>query len=228
MAIVKAKARTNAAVGRVSEGKDIYLRALRDGSLIKCDWIQACIMEGRGFMVNVGAFSTGVAGGGAGTALDTDEPECVIGIPAGTSIMPIRVDVSILDGEGASDDDEIDILLGVDQDAFPVGGSKTATSLIYNMNTLHPRASNCAFTHTYTGSMTDPTLDLELAHVSAVYEEHTSATGIWTQWEMRYEPKAPPIINGPAMLVLHWGGTVAVTGFATVQWIELPSNVLTD
>ena len=130
MAIIKAKARQDAAVSRVSEGNDVFLRAMRDGSLIKADWKQALIMEGRGFTINVGSLSSPAVGGGSGaTIIENNGPECAIGFPSGTSIMPIYVDISMLVTAGTLDDDEIDILLAVDQDKNngPAAGTGSTT-----------------------------------------------------------------------------------------------------
>ena len=74
--------------------------------------------------------------------------------------------------------------------------------------------------------MTAPVLDLELAHVTQVFEMHSTVGVLWDTAHMRYEPKSPPIINGPAMLCGYWGGTKAQAAFACVEWIELPTNVL--
>lgn len=231
MAIVKAKARQDAAVTRVSEGEDTYLRAMRDGSLIKADWKQALILEGRGFMFTVGALSTPVVGGGAAaTAIDADGPDFLVGIPTGTSIMPLYIEVCLSQGIGTGDDNEIDILIAVDQDTMAASSMGTSTAeVIYNMNTLHSNSSNCYARSEYSATMsTDPVLDLELARVAKAFEMHTTAGVIWQECKLVYEPKTPPIINGPAMLCGFFGGTKAQSGFATVQWLELPSNLVTD
>ena len=226
MAIIKAKARQDSAVGRVSEGSDVYLRAFRDGSLVTTDWKQALIMEGRGFTFNVGALTAPVKGGGAGQlAIDDDAPDFGVGIPTGTSILPIYVDVALLMTAGTADSDEIDILLAVDQDTYhPVGNSTAET--IYNLNTLYSRASNCWARSEWatTFTTTDPVYDLELAHVSKVFEMYSTVGVLWDECRMVYEPLNPPIINGPATLFGFFGGTKVQYGFACVQWLELPTS----
>ncbi len=226
MAILKAKAQQNTGVSRVSEGGEPFIRATRDGSLFIADWKLAAIMEGRGFQINVGALSTPVTGGGAGgTAVDLDTPEFVISVPKGTSIIPIRTEVTVGLPVGAADDNEVDILLAVDQDAAWDATGTAVTEVIYNMNTLNNRASNCTARSAFSATMTtDPVEDIELAHYTKVFESFSATGAHWTESILLYEPEAPPIINGPAMYIGHWGGTAAAHGFATVQWIEFPST----
>ncbi len=66
MAIIKAKARQTTAVSAESEGNDVYLRALRDGTLLTAAWKQSYIMKGYGYQALVGGFSTPLTGGGNG------------------------------------------------------------------------------------------------------------------------------------------------------------------
>lgn len=89
MAIIKAKARQTTSVGRVSEGQDVYIKALRDGSMTVADWIAAMSLEGRVFTCNSGSGTTAKAWG-SGT-LDTKEQDLSIVVPSGTVIIPLEV-----------------------------------------------------------------------------------------------------------------------------------------
>jgi len=77
-------------------------------------WLQARVAEGRGFHVDVGAFSTPITGGGAGTIIDIDQPEFALAIPDGTAIMPIRIDVAVLPGLQTTDSHETEIVVAAD------------------------------------------------------------------------------------------------------------------
>ncbi len=227
MAILKAKANQDAAVSRVSEGDEVFIRATRDGALFTADWKQALITEGRGFMINLGAFSTGLDGGGSGAPILTDYPSALVGVPAGTTILPMRIEVSLAIPTGATAADEVDVLIAIDQDAVQASDSGTSTpETIYNINTLHSRSSNCYANAIYTTAMTTPVNDIELAHFQKIFDKGSSAGGIWTSVDFLYEPKTMPVINGPAMLTLYFGGTVTTEGFASIQWLELPSSVI--
>jgi len=227
-AIIKGLARNAGSVERVSEGAEVFLRMLRDGTLVSANWKQAAIFQGLGFMVNVGALSTPIAGGGNGTVVDLDQPEFVVSVPSGVSIMPIRVEITCQLPLIATDSDESELLLAVDQDsAWAADGTSTAET-IYNMNTLKGTASRCSAISLVSADLTDPVLDLELMHRVALGDvQGTAANANWGQLFGLYEPVAVPVINGPAMLIGYWGGTVATTGFACAQWIEFPTTFST-
>lgn len=230
MTVIQIKGQQDSGVSRVSEGEDVEVRGTRDGALFTQDWRQAMVVEGRGFMFNVGAFSTPITGGGTGsTKPDDDSPDFYIHIPSGTSIMPIRVGVAVGAPTITADDNEVDILLGVDQDASHQADATAAgtAEVLYNMNTLHSRSSNCVAYSKNSTSFTDTlTVDIELVHVYKVSEEHTSVGVLWQGLTLLYEPKTPVIINGPAMFIGWVGGTIATTYFADIQFLEIPTSML--
>lgn len=202
------------------------LNSSLDGALNTMEWRQARIWEGRGFHVSIGAFSTPITGGGAGTVFDQDQPEGVISVPTGTAILPIRIHVACQVPLLATDADEAEILIAVDRLAASNASGSTGTAeTVYNMRTdLAASGSNVTATSANTSNITNPTLDLELAHEVITGDvQGTAATALWTPLKLLYEPVAPPLIVGPAALYIYWGGTVATTGFAAVQWIEVPT-----
>ncbi len=225
MAEIDALARQTSSVQHVSEGADVYLRANRSGVVVIEDEIDALIKEGRGFQTIVGSFSTPATGGGVGNILDQDQPDLVVTIPSGTSIRPFRIDIVFEQPVGAADDNVVEALISVDQDtAIPATSGTSTTGTIYNLNTLYARASACRATNQYSVNMTNPTLDLELAHWTSIFESF-SAVNVWEhQRHLLYEPKTPPIIRGPARLIVYWGGTVETHAFCTAQWVEFPST----
>lgn len=227
MAILKGKGRQSTAIARESEGAEVFLRALRDGSMITSDWKEAAIMGGFGYCVKLGAFTAGATGGGVGTTLDLEEPELRIGIPSGTSILPISVLATIKPGTWV-DEDEYEILVAVDQDNY--GGQTTAgassAGVAHNLNTLCGKTSSCIVTTQHTSTMVAaPALDLELAHTLVIADgSGTEADFDFSDVRMDYEPKNPPIINGPAAFYVYFGGDDVVTGYLAVSWLEFPST----
>ena len=81
------------------------------------DWRMESVKAGNGYHVDVGGFSTPIQGGGAGTILDQDQPECTIAVPAGKVIIPIRIHVTCQTPLIAADSDEAEILIAVDKTA---------------------------------------------------------------------------------------------------------------
>ena len=224
MAILKAKGQQTTSIQRLSEGADVYLRALRDGSMVQADWKQAAIMGGFGYTVTSGALSTGVV---EGTSIDIDSPCAMVSVPNGTSILPLRVSVQVQTAAPA-DAAEAEILIAVDQDkAWDATGAPTVLS-IYNMNTLCGKTSACVSGEIYTSTIQSaPVNDLELARKVVEYDigSGTASFAHGVILDLVYEPANPSILNGPCMLLIYWGGDSAVIGgFAQVQWLEFPET----
>jgi len=196
-----------------------------DGAALGHDWLDAAIARGLGWIVNIGAFSTPITGGGNGTILDLDQPEGIISVPAGITIRPIRVHLHGQTPLLATDADESELLIAVDRTAkWAVDGTYTLETP-YNLRTDFTEACPCQAASAFTADTTDPVLDIELARSVIVGDvQGTPATALWTKNELLYEPKTPPFIVGPAMLVVYWGGTVATTGFAEICFVAFPSS----
>lgn len=224
MARIKGEVQEDSGVSRLSDGTEKVARMTADGSLVFMDWRMAMVDEGRAFVVNVGAFSSPVTGGGTeGVVIDLNAPEFCLDIPNGVSVWPKRIQVAVQPGAIGADQNETEIVIGIDQDAGVNPGTPgtAVAETIYNLNTLHSRASRCTAKSLYSADMGSATIDIELAR--AVREIDTATLGVVLQgFELEYEPLAPPKINGPAKLMVYFGGTVAALGFATVEWYELP------
>ncbi len=222
---LKAKAQQTTAVSRVSEGADVYIKALRDGTISVGGWIQALILEGKGFQAIEGAFSTPAAGGGVAAVIDADRPNLTIGVPSGTTILPFRVHSQALTPLLATDADESEILLGVFKGTKITVAAATAVTA-YNLNTgsSFVTACDCEKTHS-TNIASSPTLEIELARAICVGDMNgTPANALWGVLDLLYEPLAVPVLKGPCTLILYHGGTVATTAFSQACWIELPST----
>ncbi len=207
-----------------SDGREVRAQGTRDGAQYVADWKQGLVFEGRVFVANVGSFSTPIVGGGNGTILDLDQPEFILSIPSGTSVIPLRVAIQTQTPLLATDADESEILLAVDTGFAAVADGTKTTPTIYGLRTDKPVIPQCVFTSAYTADVTDPVITVELARSVVVGDvQGTPATALWTKNELVYEPAQSPVIVGPAMLIGYWGGTVATPGFAEVVWAELPT-----
>lgn len=228
MAIIKTKARQDIGVSRVSEGGDVYIRSTRDGAIFTADWKQAMVMEGRGFMINVGALTGPALGGGTpATKPDTDGPEIQVSIPDGTTFIPLRMEIEVGAPEIAATNNEVDILIAADLDATLLGLGAGTAETPYNLNTLHSRTSNCTILSENSSAITTvPTRDIEYAHAVKRAHVHSSIGAIWQNLSLLYEPDTPPFINGPACFLIYWGGTVATYGFCAMQYLEIPTSMI--
>lgn len=201
------------------------------GELFVADWIQSAILQGLGFIANVGSLSTPGLGGGAGTIVDLDQPEFGMTIPSGTTVVPIRIAAQLTTPLLATDADETEFLALVDITAATVAaaldGTWTTTITPRNMRIAlsNVTTSLCTVKSLCTVDTTDPTESIDLIHSVMVADMNgTPANALITRHDVLYEPKNPPMIVGPASLFMHWGGTVAVSGFMQFFWLEIPST----
>ncbi len=204
--------------------------ATRDGAQVGLTSLEAMVAAGYGFHATVGAFSTPIVGGGAGTVLDLDQPEFLLSVPSGTAIKIIRAHIQLQTPLLATDADESEAILVVDRTAaWAADGTSTAETL-FNMRTDNPVSSTCTAASAFTADMTstlaaDPVLGIELAR-SVITGDVNGTPGfaaLLTKHELLYEPKVPLIVVGPAMVLGYWGGTVATSGYGQIQFIEYPA-----
>jgi len=207
---------------------EVGVRALLGGALV-ADWRQALVARGYGFHVDVGAFSTPIVGGGAGTILDQDQPEFGISVASGYCVVPLRIHVACQTPLIATDSDESEILLAVDRAAAWAGDGTATTETAANMRTnATGNPTGVTIFSAATGNITNPTLGYELAHAVRVGDvQGTAATALWGELSLVYEPNNPPFLVGPCCLYGYWGGTVATSGFANIDFLAFPSSWVT-
>lgn len=208
-----------------SEGLWTAQRGTKDGSSFTADFKLGAVMAGQGFHMTVGALSAPIVGGGAGTIVLLAQPEAIISVPLGTSMMPLRIHVQCETPLIAVDDNESEIIIGVDGGKAYDGTGTKVTEVAFNMLTNKADdGAACSVFSAVTANMTAAVLDMELARAQIVADvQGAVANALWGKLDLLYEPKTPPIIVGPAALYVLWGGTVATSGFAQLQFIEFDS-----
>ena len=205
-----------------------YTRGLL-GALLMADWRQAMIARGNGYHVDVGAFSTPITGGGDGTVIDQDQPEFIISVAAGYCVVPIRVDINVLPGLQTTDSHETEILVAVDRvAAYDATGTVVAeTAINMRTNTVgNPTGVTCHSAGT--ANITNPTLGMELMHRALFTDvQGIAATVNLMQLNGLYEPENPPFLIGPCAIYGYWGGSIAATGFAQIDFLSFASSLVT-
>jgi hypothetical protein len=125
----------------------------------------------------------------------------------------------------AADSNESEILIAVDKALAAAGATGIAGATAETAVNMHTGSSNTSSASCYsasTANWTNPTLGMELGHAVKVGDvQGTAANALWGDLTLLYEPLTPPILTGPCAIYIYWGGTVATTGFAQVEWIEL-------
>lgn len=193
--------------------------------------VDALIAAGHGYHATIGAFSTGIAGGGAGTVLDQDQPEGLISTGGNYAMIPVRLDVQCETPAMTTDDDEVEILIAVDR-AAAAGAMDPSTGTretVFNMRTdlVGATSAPVEIWSALSANITNPTLDLELARKIKVLDLATAVGQLFTDLDLLYEPKHPPLLIGPCAIYIYWGGTVAVNGYAELQVVAFPSSWVT-
>lgn len=203
------------------------------GSALTLHEIDHMIARGMGRHMTVGSESTGIVGGGNGTAPDNDQPEVAIGVPEGYAIRLIRIAAQVQAGLAATDNDENEVYFGVDTRGALQGPLSAETCVIENptnMRTDLGYGSACQCASAFTADMqikpryaaaADPVMDIELCR-AVERLDITTAAGLFLQrLELVYEPKHPLLLVGPCTVLGYWGGTVAtIGGFAQLAWVE--------
>lgn len=201
------------------------------------DYLDAMVARGFGWHLTVGALTTPIVGGGAGTTIDATKPELCINIPRGFALRPLRIAVEAQLGIQTTDSHESEILIAVDPRAQNLtaksAGSNTREFPI-NMRTdlaaLTGDTSGCPCDcySANTAALTSPNLDMELARKQGLTDaQGTAATLNVYIFDLVYEPRTPPYIIGPAALYVYWAGNIAVSAFAQASFLAIPSALIT-
>ncbi len=214
MADIRAIARTTGK-GYNANGQLTDLTSTRDGALYTADYILNKAMEGRLFTVQLGVQSTPVT---FRVALDADQPEMVVDVPSGVTIIPVSIDV-VLEDAGGTDNEVVAL-------ANPAlcGAATSTAGVILNNRLNSGLASACRYSYTYAGDCTAPANFVEFFRFNhAFVDEGDIIVGNAIQW--RASEAAPVVLVGPASLVIYIDGTgTAPAGYAKASFIEFASS----
>lgn len=184
--------------------------ATPDGSLQVVDLIRTLGLQGLVFGINYGQGTTFVS---AKTSLTATEPDMVLDVPNGTTIIPLQINLSFATMAGTANHFFVQIGHGT-------VGSGTST-----VATAGPTAfgsgfqSKCVGFQAYSGAGTAPATPIEIFSL----DDPTAATGsvpLSFQWT---PPSFLPLV-GPATIAGYGASTTsAITFKAQIIWAELPS-----
>jgi len=195
--------------------------------------VDLLIAEGQGGHVTIGALTTPIVGGGSGTTIEIAQPAGILNIAPNAVMIPVRFKVECEVGGVAADDEVDEILIAVDTGNAADGVNETTAvnEQVYNMrgdlgNGLAGLVS--AWSAVTTNLTTAPVHTMELDRAQH-HREFGDATGLQiTKFELLYEPVHPPLLAGAsnlgAAVYVDWAGTVAVSGFAQLQFVIFPKQ----
>jgi len=203
------------------------LRTTRVGQLLVADWRTELILAGAAFSVSVGDIVAGgdvalVTGGGAGSTIDSDQPEMAVGTPTGFYHIPLGFDF-----EGQvdidADLDEGNVILFADttqQIPLPIIASSTLETPA-NLLGGGPAAVSWAQS-VVTTNITAPVGSIVLAYGTTQGSQVTAASYTLPKLQCHWYPAFPMLLKGPCSVVACWGGTAAVLGMASYYFAEVP------
>jgi hypothetical protein len=205
------------------------MRGSNVGQAYTMDWVTELVEEGRVFTAHIGSLVAGadiglITGGGAGTTIDSDQPEAIVGVAAGSTLIPIEVALNIHSDQDA-DADHAAVLLFADLTQAPPASATATAPTVTNLN-VASGVSSVATIHTaVTVDITDTVMTqlIDYQRVQVV-DNGTAASAHLNGVHYNFLAKYPFRMKGPCSLVLCYGGTVAVSGMGRVTWAEVPTG----
>jgi len=217
-----------------TEGNMAYPQQSKIGQLFTASWKQRLLLAGKLWKVSVGTVAAGgdvtaIVGGGNGTTVDQDQPEVIIGVPSGYFLIPVEINVAArIDADA---DGEMGYIIAyADRTLAPVEDGtvtvETPLNLLDGAGAFPGYAASAA-----TADITDPTvselLDIVTVQASDFIPAATAAAGaaaLTVGLKMAYHPEVPSLLAGPCGIYVHWGGTGAANGLATIIVGCVPSS----
>ena len=203
---------------RAGEKDIVNWHGLRDGTGVTIDWLQALILEGRGFLNQIGTEDAPVLATGS---IDDQLAFGLVDVKAGTTCIPFFAQAVIATWTTSL---LVNFMIEIDntQTRFASGG---ASFTPLNLRTDDPIASTSDNVYGCPGDIvtaargTNQGLEL--------YRESIEVNvGDLADYNppMRWQPKVCPLIVGPGSFIVHLGsGTADVTAYGAMKWIEIVS-----
>lgn len=198
---------------RYANGITVPVTGTRDGALYVADYILAMAMEGKLFQTSSGTITTPLQF----KAYDADQPDFVIDVPSGTTIIPVWIQVHEETSAGT-----INEVLAMVSSGLIGAGTSTALT-IYSTRSSRANSSTCSGYGIYAGNGTAPATPLEFWRTGYAFADTSLGPLKVYEWNIRNNP--PQVIVGPGALVVYASATTTqATGFVKAAWIELAST----
>ena len=193
------------------EGANIALKAGKMGFLIIQDFFAQMAIEDRVYQVRAGDVATPLVGDQP--LIDTKAEACVDAV-LGTTMIPCYACIGVVLAPGTATMFKIQSQVVVSS-----AGTAFVPLPLYTGGTASTSTARVA-------AAGGVTVTAEVATTSRLHFSGGSAiaAGAYAYPNMVWEPKAPPILNGPACLYYQAGGTTTGPSyFFNVDYVELPT-----
>lgn len=210
------------------EGDMDYAKMTKLGALFTADWRQQLILAGRVWSAKVGGVTASadilpVVGGGVGTTIDIDQPELVIGVPAGYYMICVEAMCAVYNIPQSAGITNIVLFADRTATCADTGVSSTITVPV-NLLDGGPTFPGTCFTAGSANIAATPVCD-ELLDYETMDTAGIAASGQSTMsLKMDYKPEAPSILKGPCQVVLCFGGIQATSGMGVVKVAVVPES----
>lgn len=201
----------------------------RAKQLFVADWKTELILAGYGYGISIGDLANGgadvalITGGGAGTVIDSDQPEMAVGVPSGYFLIPLFFQLSAkVDIDADAEIGNIALFADTTQNIpVPIAASSTVKTPV---PLLGGGAASAAFAQTtVSADITDPVCSMALGYWTTRGSEVTAAGESMVTLNALYNPDFPQIFKGPCSIISCFGGTAAVTAGGCFMWAEVPA-----
>ena len=186
-------------------------RANRQGSAVVVDQYLQWALEGRVFVASAGSETTPLTA----LAYDQDQPEFVLSVPTGTSVVALSI---IVDTEGSGGTAKEVIVWRVTNEVGN-GTSTAATEGPTNLRSDSPRAALAVPRQLYTANITQTAY-------REIWRQSTTIASI-APFTYEYAPRSPLIIVGPGSIGVQFAATTTQpTFFLKMTWAEFATDDL--
>lgn len=176
------------------------------------------VSEGRVFVANVGTATTPTDF--AKTAYDADQPQLVVDVPVGTTIVPLIIK-GVFETEAGT---LTEMIASVSQTLCGAGTSTAVTPVNARVQVSGTApTSACSVYSLYTGNCTAPSGGYEFARFSAPFtlSDGDQLNDYRMQWKAADEGWGPQLEGGSSLVIHIDGTTTGPTGYLTVVWWEM-------
>lgn len=222
MAVIKGDASQSTSVERKSEGTEVSLRMLRDGTIGVVDFIAMCSLEGRVFTATSGEGSSPATFGSTG--LNTAEYDMHVAVPSSVVIIPISLGIHF-EAYGTAYLTECAMQSG----SGSITGTATAAVTPYSSNVSSGLTSACTIGEACASGTALTTNIKEIWRASDQLTITTATVGqIRVPYNYRWNAMDSGILDvvGPSQQLVIWAATQVGTGFINLKYIELPVSAV--
>lgn len=220
MGFLKAKARQSS-----GQDADVWVRALRDGTLTVVDFLAMMSLEGRVFQAAAGSFTAPITYTAGGIVVTT--PDVALTVPTGKTVIPVEI-VNMMEDHGTVL--ILEIIASIGNGTVTTPGTAIVPT---NLRTDAPHKSTVVASHTAITAVDHTVNGTEF------WRDGIGAGGITKvpsasisvldhlfkfKWSAM-ESGVLPVMVGPSSMFLYCS-TQAGHGFYTIKYIELSSTAI--